>query len=127
VVDDQQRELTEQATSGPESARNSPAGEVVSSRAASEAPESPGVSDHNCDSCHSSYGTTGSAGNSGNSGNSEAASVKTDDSKAQHATRKRPRKNITATIELQKAGFLPGDNIPLKITVNHTKYIKSIN
>ncbi|KAF1980885.1 hypothetical protein K402DRAFT_415769 [Aulographum hederae CBS 113979] len=35
-------------------------------------------------------------------------------------------RTITASIELQKAGFLRGDNIPLKITVNHTKRVRSL-
>ncbi|KAL1618977.1 ph-response sensor protein [Neofusicoccum ribis] len=33
---------------------------------------------------------------------------------------------ITATIELLKAGFLRGDNIPLKITVTHTKHVRNL-
>ncbi|KAH7062431.1 pH-response regulator protein palF/RIM8 [Macrophomina phaseolina] len=36
------------------------------------------------------------------------------------------KKPITATIELLKAGFLRGDNIPLKISVNHTKHVQSL-
>lgn len=38
-----------------------------------------------------------------------------------------PKKSITASIELLKAGFLRGDSIPLKINVNHTKYVKSLH
>jgi hypothetical protein len=34
---------------------------------------------------------------------------------------------ITATIELMKAGCLPGDNLPLKISIKHTKVIKSLH
>lgn len=36
-------------------------------------------------------------------------------------------RTITATVESLKGGCLRGDNIPLKITVDHTKYIKSMN
>jgi arrestin-related trafficking adapter 9 len=36
-------------------------------------------------------------------------------------------KTITATIELLKSGCLPGDNLPLKISIRHTKAIKSIH
>lgn len=36
------------------------------------------------------------------------------------------KKPITATIELLKAGFLRGDNIPLKITVSHTRHVQSL-
>jgi hypothetical protein len=34
---------------------------------------------------------------------------------------------ITATIELLKSGCLPGDNLPLKISIKHTKPIKSMH
>jgi hypothetical protein len=34
---------------------------------------------------------------------------------------------ITATIELLKSGCLPGDNIPLRISIKHTKAIKSMH
>lgn len=36
-------------------------------------------------------------------------------------------KTITATIELLRAGCLPGDNLPLKISIKHTKPIKSMH
>ncbi|CAG8950446.1 hypothetical protein HYFRA_00006942 [Hymenoscyphus fraxineus] len=36
-------------------------------------------------------------------------------------------KTITATIECLKAGCLPGDNIPVKISIQHAKAIKSVN
>lgn len=36
-------------------------------------------------------------------------------------------KTITASIELMKAGALRGDNIPVKISIHHTKPIKSLN
>ncbi|KAL3423860.1 arrestin [Phlyctema vagabunda] len=36
-------------------------------------------------------------------------------------------KTITATIELLKSGCLPGETFPLKITVKHTKAIKSMH
>lgn len=35
-------------------------------------------------------------------------------------------KTITATIEISKGGFLRGDNIPLKISINHTKHVRSL-
>jgi len=34
---------------------------------------------------------------------------------------------ITATIQLLKSGCLPGDNLPLKISIKHTKPIKSMH
>ena len=36
-------------------------------------------------------------------------------------------KTITATIELLKSGCLPGDNLPLKMSIKHTKGIKSLH
>jgi hypothetical protein len=36
-------------------------------------------------------------------------------------------KAITATIELERSGCLPGDIIPVKVTITHTKPIKSMN
>lgn len=35
-------------------------------------------------------------------------------------------KTITATIDVLKGGFLRGDQIPVKITVNHTKHVRSL-
>ncbi|KAI1005594.1 pH-response regulator protein palF/RIM8 [Podosphaera aphanis] len=37
------------------------------------------------------------------------------------------QKKVTATIELLKSGCLPGDNLQLKITIKHTKPIRSMN
>ena len=36
-------------------------------------------------------------------------------------------KTITATAELLRGGCLPGDTVPVRITINHTKPIKSIH
>jgi hypothetical protein len=35
-------------------------------------------------------------------------------------------KTITATIDVLQGGFLRGDQIPVKITVNHTKHVRSL-
>ncbi|KAF2645746.1 hypothetical protein P280DRAFT_128474 [Massarina eburnea CBS 473.64] len=35
-------------------------------------------------------------------------------------------KTITATIELGKGGFLRGDSIPIRISVDHTKHVRSL-
>ncbi|PBP19139.1 arrestin domain-containing protein, partial [Diplocarpon rosae] len=35
--------------------------------------------------------------------------------------------SITASIELLKSGCLPGDNLPLKISIKHTKALKSVH
>jgi hypothetical protein len=49
------------------------------------------------------------------------------DSQGINANGTRSSKTITATIELLKAGCLPGDSIPLKISIQHTKHIKSMH
>jgi hypothetical protein len=36
-------------------------------------------------------------------------------------------KTITATIDVLKGGFLRGDQVPIKVTVNHTKHVRSLN
>ncbi|KAF1920156.1 hypothetical protein BDU57DRAFT_508309 [Ampelomyces quisqualis] len=36
-------------------------------------------------------------------------------------------KTITAAIDVLKGGFLRGDQIPIKVTVNHTKHVRSLN
>jgi len=48
------------------------------------------------------------------------------DSDSQSNTTSQADKTITATIELVRAGCLPGDVIPVKISINHTKPIKSL-
>ncbi|KAH7077041.1 hypothetical protein FB567DRAFT_140413 [Paraphoma chrysanthemicola] len=35
-------------------------------------------------------------------------------------------KTITASIDVLKGGFLRGDQVPIKVTVNHTKHIRSL-
>lgn len=35
-------------------------------------------------------------------------------------------KTITATIDVLKGGFLRGDSIPIKISINHTKHVRSL-
>lgn len=36
-------------------------------------------------------------------------------------------KTITASIDVLKGGFLRGDQIPIKVTINHTKHVRSLN
>lgn len=53
-------------------------------------------------------------------------SLSAKDSDSQSTTTSQADKTITATIELVRAGCLPGDVLPVKISVNHTKAIKSL-
>jgi len=84
-----------------------------------EAPQSPSHSDMSYDSCPSSCGT-------GSIVDSNAPSIRTGDSKISKMLSSQT-KPVTATIELQKAGFLRGDPVPVKIHVYHTKHIKSLH
>lgn len=54
----------------------------------------------------------------------ESSSAKDSDSQSNKTSQ--ADKTITATIELVRAGCLPGDVIPVKISINHTKPIKSL-
>lgn len=85
-----------------------------------EPPQSPSPSNMSFDSCHSSCGT-------GSAADSNPPSVRTVDSKIGKTRPSPTTKPVTATIELQKAGFLRGDLIPIKIHVHHTKHIKSLH
>lgn len=85
-----------------------------------EPPQSPAPSDMSFESCHSSGGT-------GSAAASNPPSVRTDDSKIGKIKQSPTTKPVTATVELQKAGFLRGDVIPIKIHVHHTKHIKSLH
>ncbi|KAK3047204.1 ph-response sensor protein [Extremus antarcticus] len=48
-------------------------------------------------------------------------------SKANTSKTSLPSKSITARVESQAGGCLRGDNIPIKIDVNHTKQVKSMH
>jgi hypothetical protein len=98
--------------------------EVPASLGDFEPPQSPVPSDVSFDSVLSSGGT-------GSAIDSAAPSARTGESRIagvthahNHAFTRRP---ITATVEIQKAGFLRGDTIPIKISICHTKQIKSLH
>ena len=96
---------------------------VISGRANStdaEPPQSPSHSDMSYESCPSSCGT-------GSVADSNPPSVRTGDSKIGKMVQSQTTKPVTATIELQKAGFLRGDLVSVKIHVHHTKHIKSLH
>lgn len=85
-----------------------------------EPPRSPSHSDMSYESCPSSCGT-------GSVADSNPPSVRTGDSKIGKMVTSQTPKPVTATIELQKAGFLRGDLVSVKIHVHHTKHIKSLH
>ncbi|EOA80740.1 uncharacterized protein SETTUDRAFT_24256, partial [Exserohilum turcica Et28A] len=86
-----------------------------------DGPRSPSASDV-------SYGSQRSNGNaSGTEYGIRSINTVTDGSASQSGARTAPKgKTITATIDVLKGGFLRGDQIPIKITVNHTKHIRSL-
>ncbi|KAI5195530.1 hypothetical protein E4T38_09029 [Aureobasidium subglaciale] len=49
------------------------------------------------------------------------------DSRVSSSQSDTPHKLITATVELLKGACLRGDSFPVRISINHTKHIKSIN
>jgi len=111
----------QQSVDGAEASRSSRVPELGSVTEESHAPGSPAPSDVSFDSQFSNVTGSGvdsgrlsvSTGDSGGTLNGSKTSLK--------------EKTITATIELLKAGFLRGDNIPVKISVNHTKHIRSFH
>ncbi|KAF2206014.1 hypothetical protein GQ43DRAFT_82 [Delitschia confertaspora ATCC 74209] len=104
-----------------DSARNGRLGELASVAEESEVPESPAPSDVSFESRLSSGAGSGT--------DYGIRSVNTlDTSSASQASKNMlvKEKTITATIEVLKGGFLRGDQIPIKITVNHTKHVRSL-
>ncbi|KAH9221614.1 hypothetical protein DL95DRAFT_402947 [Leptodontidium sp. 2 PMI_412] len=83
--------------------------------------------------------STGSAGNSAEStvssstglsfrlGAVPSSAKSTKDSPRNSSKASLSDQTITATIELLKSGVLPGDNLPLKISIKHTKALKSMH
>ncbi|KAF2809930.1 uncharacterized protein BDZ99DRAFT_498161 [Mytilinidion resinicola] len=100
-----------------EPARNSRVSELGSVAGESDTPDSPSPSDISFDSQLSSGAGTEYG----------VRSVATADSATVVGSKISLRgKSITARIEISKGGFLRGDNIPVKISVEHTKHIKSV-
>ncbi|CAE7177104.1 hypothetical protein P3342_001811 [Pyrenophora teres f. teres] len=86
-----------------------------------EGPRSPSPSDV-------SYESQRSSGNaSGTEYGVRSIHTTIDGSASQNASRTTLKgKTITATIDVLKPAFLRGDQIPIKVTVNHTKHIRSL-
>ncbi|RMZ74064.1 ph response [Pyrenophora seminiperda CCB06] len=75
-----------------------------------------------------SYESQRSSGNaSGTEYGVRSVHTTIDGSASQNASRATLKgKTITATIDVLKPAFLRGDQIPIKVTVNHTKHIRSL-
>jgi hypothetical protein len=85
-----------------------------------EPSQSPSPSDASLDSGHSNCGTESAA-------DSNPSATQSGESKISKSESSAASKPVTATIELQQAGFLRGDLIPIKIHVRHTKQIRSLH
>ncbi|KAI9695765.1 MAG: ph-response sensor protein [Bogoriella megaspora] len=87
----------------------------------SQAPKSPSPSEI-------SFDSFGSSGGRNSHAESTIRSCKTSDSGKAHTNASSTIvKTITATVELLRPGGLRGDNIPLRILINHVKPIQSLH
>jgi hypothetical protein len=84
-----------------------------------DAPESPAPSD-------TSFEKSISSGASGTEYGVRSVHTALEGSSANGSKQPSKGKTITATIELKRGGFLRGDQIPLRISVNHTKHVRSL-
>lgn len=115
---------TEEASHTPSTSEPQPVGsslEATNTIEETEGPRSPSPSDV-------SYESQRSSGNaSGTEYGIRSVNTATDGSGSQNGSRTTLKgKTITATIDVLKGGFLRGDQIPIKVTVNHTKHIRSL-
>lgn len=95
--------------------------EINATAEETEGPRSPSPSDI-------SYASEMSSGNaSGTEYGIRSVNTATDGSTTLDGGRTAVKgKTITATIDVLKGGFLRGDQIPIKVTVNHTKHVRSL-
>ncbi len=96
-----------------------PTGEAIGQNSECEGPRSPSPSDVSFESQRSSGNASGTEYGV-RSINTEAISSRSDGRKTSKG------KTITASIDVLKGGFLRGDQIPIRVTVNHTKHIRSL-
>lgn len=110
-----------QTPTGSEAPKASSASNANGSPEQSEGLRSPSPSDV-------SFESQISSGNgSGTEYGIRSVNTNTDGYSSQHGSRTTLKgKTITASIDIQKGAFLRGDQIPIKITVNHTKHVRSL-
>ena len=95
------------------------------SQAGADPPRSPIRSDVSLDSYVSSGGGTSSAIDSAAPSANTCESRHTG-SRSSHSCSQCQKKPITASISIEKAGFLRGDVIPIKVWLTHTRAVKSL-
>ncbi|CAI6341657.1 unnamed protein product [Periconia digitata] len=109
-----------QQTESSESIRHGKSSELNSVAEEGTVPESPAPSDDSFESRMSS----GNASGTEYGVRSINTTLETSSTKDTRPASK--GKTITATIELGKGGFLRGDQIPIRIVVDHTKHVRSL-
>jgi hypothetical protein len=111
-----------QTPKGSEPPRTAQAADPDSTAEGAECPRSPSPSDVSYESQMSSGGASGTEYGVRSINTATDGVTKSDGSRAASKG-----KTITATIDVLKGGFLRGDQIPIKVTVNHTKHVRSLN
>jgi len=96
-----------------------------SSRAGAEPPRSPIRSDVSLDSYMSSSGGTSSAIDSA-APSARTCESRHGGSRSSHGCSQCQKRPITASISIDRAGFLRGDMIPIKVWLTHTRAVKSL-
>ncbi|KAF2710472.1 hypothetical protein K504DRAFT_476430 [Pleomassaria siparia CBS 279.74] len=111
---------TAQGPDIPDTTRNGRVSELNSVAEESDGPGSPAPSDV-------SFESHVSSGNASGTEYGIRSVNTTTDGASQSGTRNTFKgKTITATIRVQKGGFLRGDQVPIKISVSHTKHVRSL-
>jgi hypothetical protein len=114
------RNVGSKALESAESTKSGRVSELNSVVGEGDAPESPSPSD-------TSFGSRVSSGNaSGTEYGIRSVHTALESNSTGGSKQTLKSKTITATIEVQKGGFLRGDQIPIKISVDHTKHVRSL-
>ena len=102
---------------------------VVTSSGEGQASPSPVPSDDVSTSsrCSNSTRSHGIASDPGSSGSGRARSSDVNSLAMSATEKKKRRRTITAKAEIQRAGVLPGDTLPVKVSINHNKHVRSLH
>lgn len=113
-------DTTHHGPENPEHTRTGRVSELNSLAEESDTPGSPAQSDVSFESRISS------GGGSGTEFGVRSVHATTEGSCATGSRTAPQEKSITATVDVLKGGFLRGDQIPIKISVSHTKHVRSL-
>jgi hypothetical protein len=110
----------QKAPEGSEATKTGRVSDLNSVAGETDSPESPSPSD-------TSFGSRVSSGNaSGTEYGIRSVHTALESNSTGGSKQTLKSKTITATIQVQKGGFLRGDQIPIKISVDHTKHVRSL-